>query len=77
MDIATEAENLLKNITSHDDINLTKYVLGTKTLHKVEALLSWSHFAFGVGLLFLAIALVAFVTSPYLTRLLYRGKFCR
>ncbi|KAJ5404585.1 hypothetical protein N7509_004456 [Penicillium cosmopolitanum] len=50
-------------------------VPGIETLHKLHALLSWSRFFEAVALILMIVALATFLLSPYLTRLLYRGKF--
>ncbi|KAJ5655058.1 hypothetical protein N7490_002061 [Penicillium lividum] len=50
-------------------------VTTSKSLDKVIALLYWMIFFEAIGYLLWILALVAFVASPYLTRLLYRGKF--
>ncbi|KAJ5930394.1 hypothetical protein N7466_005887 [Penicillium verhagenii] len=46
-----------------------------KAEDKMRALGDWADFFFAIGILLLATAATTFVTSPYLTRLLYRGKF--
>ncbi|KAJ5900162.1 hypothetical protein N7495_004906 [Penicillium taxi] len=65
----------LIHLTNLNGIFSANDVPGTDLLHKIRALLSWSQFFQVIGLILVIVALATFVLSPYLTRLLYRGKF--
>ncbi|KAJ5523775.1 hypothetical protein N7494_010425 [Penicillium frequentans] len=71
----------INNLETHikdkvkDVVDLSSYVVGKKTLGKVNSLLDWTYFFWAISILLLFTAIAVFVSSPYLTRLLYRGKF--
>jgi hypothetical protein len=67
-----------------DDINdLWARVPGDQSEHFLSSgpatrkLWHWALFLGGIGFILVAIAGIVFISSPYLTRLLYGGKFCK
>ncbi|KAL5326555.1 hypothetical protein ACEPPN_004241 [Leptodophora sp. 'Broadleaf-Isolate-01'] len=75
---AWDLRSLMKFIkTLLDDGNIFPSNSVEEVIHFVDVVRNWVIFSGAIGLILIAISCSVFISSPYLTRLLYRGKLCK